>query len=88
MRVLQSQEIQRVGSDKVMEVDTRIVAATNKNLLEMSRKGLFREDLYYRLGVIHVTLPPLRDRTDEIPLLFEYFSAEAAEKLNRQPIQF
>ena len=88
LRVLQSQEIQRVGSDKVMEVDTRIVAATNKNLLQMSQKGLFREDLYYRLGVIHVTLPPLRERTDEIPLLFEYFSAEAAEKLNRQPVQF
>ncbi len=88
LRVLQSQEIQRVGSDQVIDVDTRIVAATNKDLLQMSREGLFREDLYYRLGVIHVTLPPLRERSDEIPLLIDFFSDEAAEKLNRQPIRF
>ena len=60
LRVLQSKEIQRVGSDKVIEVDTRIVAATNKNLLEMCQQGSFREDLYYRLSVIQVTLPPLQ----------------------------
>jgi transcriptional regulator with GAF, ATPase, and Fis domain len=88
LRVLQSQEIQRVGSDQVIEIDTRIVAATNKDLLKMSREGLFREDLYYRLGVIHVTLPPLRERSDEIPLLIDYFSDEAAEKLNRAPIRY
>ncbi|MEJ2456318.1 MAG: sigma-54 dependent transcriptional regulator [Candidatus Thiodiazotropha sp.] len=88
LRVLQSQEIQRVGSDQVIDVDTRIVAATNKDLLQMSQEGLFREDLYYRLGVIHVTLPPLRERSDEIPLLIDFFSDEAAEKLNRQPIRF
>ncbi len=88
LRVLQSQEIQRVGSDQVIDVDTRIVAATNKDLLQMSRQGLFREDLYYRLGVIHVTLPALRERSDEIPLLIDYFSDEAAAKLNRSPIRF
>jgi transcriptional regulator with GAF, ATPase, and Fis domain len=88
LRVLQSQEIQRVGSDQVIDVDTRIVAATNKDLLWMSQQGLFREDLYYRLGVIHVTLPPLRERVDEIPLLIDFFSDEAAEKLERQPIRF
>ena len=66
LRVLQSAEIQRVGSDKIIEVDTRIVAATNKNLLEMCARGGFREDLYYRLSVIQVTLPPLRERKDEI----------------------
>lgn len=88
LRVLQSQEIQRVGSDQVIDVDTRIVAATNKDLLQMSQEGRFREDLYYRLGVIHVTLPPLRERKDEIPLLIEFFSDEAAEKLDRQPIRF
>jgi transcriptional regulator with GAF, ATPase, and Fis domain len=87
LRVLQSAEIQRVGSDKVIEVDTRIVAATNKNLLEMCAAGSFREDLYYRLSVIQVTLPPLRERKDEIPLLIEYFSDEAAEKLQRRPIR-
>ena len=88
LRVLQSQEIQRVGSDQAIDVDTRIVAATNKDLLKMSQEGLFREDLYYRLSVIHLTLPPLRERQDEIPLLIEYFSDEAAEKLNRQPLRF
>ena len=87
LRVLQSAEIQRVGSDKVIEVDTRIVAATNKNLLEMCERGSFREDLYYRLSVIQVTLPPLRERKDEIPLLIEYFSDEAAEKLRRRPVK-
>ncbi len=88
LRVLQSNELQRVGSDEVTHVDTRIVAATNRNLLEMSQNGLFREDLYYRLSVINVTIPPLRERRDEIPLLFDYFTDEAAENLHRRPLQF
>ena len=87
LRVLQSNEIQRVGSDQVISVDARIVAATNKNLLEMCKAGAFREDLYYRLSIIHLTLPALRDRRDEIPLLIEYLSSEAALRLNRQPVQ-
>lgn len=87
LRVLQSNEIQRVGSDQVIGVDTRIVAATNKNLFEMCQRGTFREDLYYRLSVIQVTLPPLRERRDEIKLLIDYFSNEAAEKLRRRPIK-
>ncbi|MFZ0469103.1 MAG: sigma 54-interacting transcriptional regulator, partial [Thiogranum sp.] len=87
LRVLQSNEIQRVGSDKTVDVDTRIVAATNKNLMNMCREGTFREDLYYRLGVIQVTLPPLRERKDEIPLLIEFFGDEAAEKLQRRPVK-
>ena len=86
LRVLQSSEIQRVGSDQAIDVDTRIVAATNRNLLEMCAQGRFREDLYYRLGVINVTLPPLRKRKDEIPVLIEYFNDEAAEKLDRRPL--
>jgi transcriptional regulator with GAF, ATPase, and Fis domain len=87
LRVLQSQEIQKVGSDKIIEIDARIVAATNQNLMEMVSKGLFREDLFYRLSIIHVTLPPLRERRDEIPLLLEYYCDEAAEKLARRPVQ-
>ena len=87
LRVLQSNEIQRVGSDQLVQVDARVVAATNKNLRQLSQEGNFREDLFYRLNVIHVTLPPLRERTDEIPLLYEYFCDEAAESMRRTPIK-
>lgn len=87
LRVLQSQEIQRVGSDEVIHIDTRIVAATNRNLHQLSQEERFREDLFYRLSVISITLPPLRERRDEIPLLIDFFSDEAAEKLQRPPIK-
>ncbi|RZI42846.1 sigma-54-dependent Fis family transcriptional regulator [Herbaspirillum sp. HC18] len=87
LRVLQSHEIQRVGSDEVINVDTRIVAATNKNLRKLIEEGTFREDLFYRLSVIQVTLPSLRERKDEIPLLFSYFGDEAAEALKRAPVK-
>jgi transcriptional regulator with GAF, ATPase, and Fis domain len=87
LRVLEAHEVQRVGSDQSIRVDTRVVAATNRNLRKMSAEGRFREDLYYRLGVIHVTLPPLRERKDEIPLLFQFFGHEAAEVLKRRPIE-
>ncbi len=86
LRVLQSHEIQRVGSDETISVDARIVAATNRNLRQLSAEGRFREDLFYRLSVIHLTLPPLRQRQDEIPLLFAFFGDEAAEVLKRRPI--
>jgi len=86
LRVLQSHEIQRVGSDETIAVDARIVAATNKNLRKLIELGQFREDLFYRLSVIHVTLPPLRDRKDEIPLLLAYYGDEAAETLKRRPV--
>ena len=87
LRVLEAHEIQRVGSDQPVRVDTRVVAATNRNLRKLCAEGRFREDLFYRLGVIHLTLPPLRERKDEIPLLFEYFGDEAAEVLKRRPIE-
>ena len=87
LRVLESREIQRVGSDEPTAVDTRIVAATNKNLRRLCDEGKFREDLFYRLSVIHLTLPPLRERKDEIPLLLEYFGDEAAEALKRRPVK-
>jgi len=86
LRVLQSHEIQRVGSDETIAVDARIVAATNKNLRKLIEQGSFREDLFYRLSVIHVTLPPLRERRDEIPLLLAYYGDESAEALKRRPV--
>ena len=86
LRVLQSHEIQRVGSDETIHIDARIVAATNKNLRKLIEHGTFREDLFYRLSVIHVTLPPLRDRKDEIPLLIAWYGDEAAEALKRRPV--
>src|SRR5437868_13505045 len=87
LRVLESHEIQRVGSDEPISVDTRIVAATNRDLRRMSEEGRFREDLFYRLSVIHLTLPPLRESADEIALLFDYFIDEAAGMLKRRPLK-
>ncbi|RKT22771.1 sigma-54 interacting transcriptional regulator [Paraburkholderia sp. RAU2J] len=87
LRVLEAHEIQRVGSDETIAVDTRIVAATNRNLRQLSEEGKFREDLFYRLSVIHVTLPPLRERRDEIPLLIAWFGDEAAGTLKRRPVR-
>lgn len=87
LRVLQAGEIQRIGSEETIRVNTRIVAATNRELQVMMKEGTFREDLFYRLGVINVTTPPLRERRDELPVLVRYFCLEAAEKLNREPIE-
>jgi len=87
LRVLEAHEIQRVGSDETISVDTRIVAATNKDLRKMSQVGTFREDLFYRLSVIHITLPSLRERRDEIALLLQYFGDEAAGMLKRRPMR-
>ena len=73
LRVLDLGEIQRVGSDQSLSVDVRIIAATNRNLEDMVTAGLFREDLYYRLNICHFRIPPLRERRDEILLLYQYF---------------
>lgn len=74
LRALQENKISRVGSDKDLEVDVRVVAATNKNLREEIAKGRFREDLYHRLSVIVISVPPLVARRDDIPLLIDYFT--------------
>ena len=81
LRVLQEGEIERLGgSGKPRRIDVRIVAATNVNLAEEVKAGRFREDLYYRLNVIPVNVPPLRDRRDDIPLLAQHFVQVYAEK--------
>lgn len=87
LRVLQDHEVQRVGSDQPIPVNARVVAATNRNLLKMAGEGTFREDLFYRLSVIQVTLPPLRERRDEIPVLIEFFIDQAAELMDRTPVR-
>ena len=88
LRALQASEIQRVGADEPVAIDTRVVAATNRNLAQMVEEGTFREDLFYRLSVINVNLPPLRERRDEIPLLCDFFASEAALELDRERITF
>jgi two-component system response regulator AtoC len=73
LRVLQEREFERVGGTVTVKVDTRVISATNKHLPTEIEEGRFREDLYYRLNVISIHLPPLRERRDDIPLLIEYF---------------
>ncbi len=83
LRAIQEKSFERVGGSKTLLVDVRIVSATNKDLKDEVKKGTFREDLYYRLNVIHLGLPPLRDRQDDIPLLVEYFVKSVADRLGK-----
>ena len=83
LHVLQDAEFTKLGSNKRVEVDVRVVAATNRDLETMMLSGEFREDLYYRLRVIELTVPPLRERRDEIPTLLESFIARYSRKYRR-----
>ncbi|MBI4411572.1 MAG: sigma 54-interacting transcriptional regulator [Deltaproteobacteria bacterium] len=80
LRVLENRTIRRVGGDAEIPVDVRVIAATHRNLSEQARKGLFREDLFFRLFVIPLSVPPLRERPEDIPLLAEYFIHQASPK--------
>ncbi len=80
LRVLETHEVQRVGGSRTIPVDVRVVAATNKDLRQMVNEGSFREDLYYRLSVVHVDLPPLRERPEDIPALVQRFLEESAKR--------
>jgi transcriptional regulator with GAF, ATPase, and Fis domain len=87
LRVLQDGEVRPVGSNKSLKVDVRIVAATNKDLVALCKKGEFREDLYFRLNVVTITLPPLRERTGDVRHLARFFAARVAEEQGK-PVAF
>ncbi|MGH7788783.1 MAG: sigma 54-interacting transcriptional regulator [Candidatus Binatia bacterium] len=84
LRVLQEQEFERLGGTKTLRVNVRVVAATNRNLSEMIAEGRFRRDLYYRLNVFPIALPPLRERTDDIPTLVRHFTQGFARRMGRR----
>jgi two-component system NtrC family response regulator len=86
LRALQEREIERIGGLRPIKIDVRIVSATNKDLEEEVRAGRFREDLFYRLNVVTLTIPPLRERKDDIPLLFDFFLKRYAER-HKKPVK-
>jgi nitrogen regulation protein NR(I) len=88
LRVLQEREFERVGGVKTIKIDVRILAATNKDLERHTKEGKFREDLFYRLNVIPIHVPPLRARTEDIPLLLSHFIGEFAKRRKREPFTF
>ncbi|MBD3289493.1 response regulator [candidate division KSB1 bacterium] len=88
LRVLQDKEVCMVGANRTRKVDVRIVAATNKNLAQLIEKNKFREDLFFRLNVITIDIPPLRDRGDDILLLAHHFAAKYAEEMGRSRLSF
>ncbi|UFJ40764.1 sigma 54-interacting transcriptional regulator [Brevibacillus humidisoli] len=85
LRVVQDRKVERIGGTQAIEVDVRLIAATHRNLEKMVAEETFREDLYYRLNVIPLTIPPLRERKDDIPILVEYFMKKISEDLIRTP---
>ncbi len=84
LRVIQDRKITRIGGNSIFDLDVRIIAATNKNLLELCKKGIFREDLYYRINVLHVNLPPLRERREDIHELIQHFINKISLHLNKE----
>jgi transcriptional regulator with PAS, ATPase and Fis domain len=86
LRVLESKSFVRVGGNKEISSDFRVICATNKDLKGMVEKGTFREDLFYRLNVVNIFVPPLRERKEDIPLLVDYFIKKYCTSMNRQPV--
>jgi two-component system nitrogen regulation response regulator NtrX len=82
LRVLQSGEIQKIGSEKLVKVDVRVIAATHKDLKQMASQGVFREDLFYRVNVVPIHIPSLRERPEDIPLLARFFARRLCERNN------
>ncbi len=88
LRVLETREFERVGGNKIIKINSRIIAATNKNLLKEIAEGKFREDLFYRINVINIHLPPLRERMDDLPLIINHFIESFNQKFNKKIRQF
>src|SRR5438874_2225275 len=88
LRVLQEGEVERLGSARTIKVDVRVIAATNKNLEEAIQRGEFREDLFFRLNVIPIQVPPLRERREDIPLLVQHFAKRTSDEHNLKPKKF
>jgi two-component system nitrogen regulation response regulator NtrX len=88
LRVLEEGEVERVGADRPMQVDVRVVVATHRNLEELVKQGSFRQDLFHRVYVFPVVLPPLRERLEDIPVLVEHFARQVAEQNGWKPISF
>ncbi len=88
LRVMQDKEIIKIGSSQSIKVDARILAATNKDLEVLVKRNHFREDLYYRINVIDIHIPPLRDRREDVPLLAHYFISNYSREMDRRPISF
>src|SRR3982750_1582426 len=87
LRMLETGEFIRVGSSKVQKTDVRVIAASNKDLLQLNHQGKFREDLYYRLNTVPIRVPALRDRKEDIPLLFRKFTTDFADRYKTSPVQ-
>ena len=86
LRVLQERELRRIGGEKTIKIDTRIISATNKDLLQLIKEDKFREDLYYRLNVVEIDLPPLRERKEDIVVLIHKFIKEIGEQNNKEDL--
>ena len=86
LRVLQERKVRRIGASEEKFVDVRVIGATNRNLRERTEANKFREDLYYRLNILHIELPPLRDRREDLPVLIDHFLRRSCKKLNKPPM--
>jgi len=86
LRALQERRIRRVGANEERPIDVRVIGATNQDLRARAEQGAFRQDLYFRLNILHIELPPLRERPEDLPVLAEHFLARFARKLNKPPM--
>src|SRR5262249_14989560 len=88
LRALQEGELSRLGGNRTIRVDVRVIAATNRDLAREAQAGRFREDLYFRIAVIPITVPPLRERADDVPVLVEHFAAQVAREIGQRRKKF